>query len=443
MALLVTAPADQLVSSGIEWIGAIPKHWRVMPLISLAHERNEPNVGMREENLLSLSFGKIIRKNISGKDGLLPESFETYQIVEAGDIVWRLTDLQNDKRSLRTAMVGERGIITSAYLATVSTGIDPRYLAYQLRAYDVLKVFYSMGGGLRQGMKFSDVRRLPIIVPPPSEQAEIVQFLDSKTSYVEALMQAKRRLLQSLEEKRLAIITHTVVKGLRPGVDLRDSGIRWLGKIPVHWSLKKIKYAVSRVVDCLHTTPTYDGELRYPAVRTADIERGVLLLDQIRLVSEEVYLERIQRLRPQAGDILYSREGERFGLAALVPEGVDLCLGQRMMMFRTLGDVSSSYLMWALNSQAIFQQVILYTGGATSPHINIGDIINFHIPCPPHDEQEQIGSYLAKACSKIDSVMARLREGIEKLEEYRAAITIGAVMGKIDLRALAEKDEAA
>lgn len=443
MACLVTVPTNPSSSSGIEWVDEIPKHWRVMPLISLAHERNEPNAGMKEDNLLSLSYGKIIRKDISGKDGLLPESFETYQIVESGDIVWRLTDLQNDKRSLRTALVGERGIITSAYLTTVPTRIDARYLAYQLRAYDLMKVFYSMGGGLRQGMKFSDVRRLPIIVPPQDEQEKIVQFLDSKTPYLETLIQAKRGLLRSLEEKRLAIITHSVVTGLRSDARLRDSGIHWLGNIPEHWGVKKIKYVVSQVVDCVHTTPTYDGELRYPAVRTADIERGVLLLDQVRLVSEEVYLERIQRLRPQAGDILYSREGERFGLAALVPEGVDLCLGQRMMMFRTQEDVSPSYLMWALNSQAIFQQVILYTGGATSPHINIGDIINFHIPFPPQDEQEKIGSFLATECLKIDRIMTELSEGIEKLEEYRAAITIGAVTGKIDASDYARKEAAA
>jgi type I restriction enzyme, S subunit len=443
MAFVVTVPANRLMDSGVDWIGAIPSHWRTTPLISLASERNKSNRGLKEDNLLSLSFGKIIRKDISTKDGLLPESFETYQIVEAGDIVWRLTDLQNDKRSLRTAIVVERGIITSAYLATVPFGINPRYLAYQLRAYDLLKVFYSMGGGLRQSMKFSDVRRLPIVLPPPDEQAIIVEWLDSKTAYVENLIQKKRQLLKRLEERRLAIIDHTVMKGRRHDVRMKESGVRWIGEIPEHWSLKKIKYAVSHVVDCLHTTPTYDGELRYPAVRTADIERGVLLLDQIRLVSEEIYTERIQRLRPQAGDILYSREGERFGLAALVPDGVDICLGQRMMMFRTLEDISSSYLMWALNSQAIFQQVILYTGGATSPHINIGDIINFHIPCPPYEEQVRIGSYLAAECSKIDAAMAKLREGIERLEEYQSAITIDAVTGKIDLRSLGDKEVAA
>jgi type I restriction enzyme S subunit len=197
------------------------------------------------------------------------------------------------------------------------------------------------------------------------------------------------------------------------------------------------------VVDCLHTTPNYDGELKYPAVRTADIDRGRLLIERVRLVSEEVYLERIQRLRPIAGDVLYSREGERFGMAALVPPNVDLCLGQRMMMFRALPDIRSDYLMWALNSEAIYQQVILYTGGATSPHINIGDIINFSVPCPPDGEQSSIASHIDLQCGHIEKTQSKLEEGIARLSEYRSALITAAVIGKIDVRELGERREAA
>jgi type I restriction enzyme S subunit len=133
--------------SGVEWLGEVPEHWKVTPFYSVASEREEPNIGMKENNLLSLSYGRIVRKDICTNDGLLPESFETYQIVRRGDIIFRLTDLQNDKRSLRTAIVEDKkGIITSAYLATAPVGIAHMYLSYLIRTCDIVKVFSDCTG---------------------------------------------------------------------------------------------------------------------------------------------------------------------------------------------------------------------------------------------------------------------------------------------------------
>lgn len=137
-------PYAHYKDSGIPWLGKVPADWAILPLFAVAQERNEPNIGMIEDNLLSLSYGRIIQKDINTSDGLLPESFETYQVIRPGDIVFRLTDLQNDKRSLRTAIVEETGIITSAYVAVNPTDIKPSFFNYLLRAYDISKVFYSM-----------------------------------------------------------------------------------------------------------------------------------------------------------------------------------------------------------------------------------------------------------------------------------------------------------
>lgn len=124
--------------SGVKWVGLIPNHWDVKPLFALGEESTVPNAGLIEKDLLSLSYGRIVQKDIDAVDGLLPASFETYQIVHEGDIVFRLTDLQNDKRSLRSGLVPERGIITSAYLAFTPRSIEPKYLAYLMRAYDLV-----------------------------------------------------------------------------------------------------------------------------------------------------------------------------------------------------------------------------------------------------------------------------------------------------------------
>ena len=204
--------------------------------------------------------------------------------------------------------------------------------------------------------------------------------------------------------------------------------------MPEHWGITRIKHATLHVVDCLHTTPTYGGNVQFPAVRTADIDRGRLFLDQTRLVSRDVYEERIQRMKPLAGDILYSREGERFGMAALVPEGVDLCLGQRMMMFRIHPTSDSAYIMWVLNSDSVYQQVVERTGGSTSPHVNISDVINFHIPIPPLAEQQQIATHIQKSMEVFDAITAKSQCSIDLLKERRTAFITAAVTGQIDLR---------
>lgn len=196
--------------SGVEWIDSIPSHWDVLPIFRLGSERIDSNTGMIEDNLLSLSYGEIVQKNINSSDGLLPESFETYQIVQPGDIVLRLTDLQNDKRSLRSAIVTQRGIITSAYTAIAFDQVNPKFASYLLRAYDVTKVFYSMGGGLRQSLKFSDIKRLPILVPRASEQLEIVSYLDAQTARMNALMVEAKQAITLLQERRTALISAAV-----------------------------------------------------------------------------------------------------------------------------------------------------------------------------------------------------------------------------------------
>lgn len=298
-------PAYQ--ESGIEWIGDVPRGWKILPIMAVASEVVQRNVGLVNTNLLSLSYGRIVRKDIASNDGLLPENFEAYQVLELDDIVLRLTDLQNDKRSLRTARCADAGIITSAYLALRPRSLESGFLAHLLHSYDIMKVFYSMGGGLRQTMNFADVRRLPVLVPPRDEQLAIAAFLDRETGKIDALVAEQERLIALLKEKRQAVISQAVTKGLDPNPPMKDSGVEWLGQIPSSWGVTRIKHAVSHVVDCLHTTPTYDGDLEFPAVRTADLDRGRLNLDRALLVSREIYEERTQRLRPVERDILYSR----------------------------------------------------------------------------------------------------------------------------------------
>lgn len=203
-------PNVKMKDCGVEWIGQVPEYWDVKPFFALVTELNRKNVGLVETNILSLSYGNIIQKPETRNMGLTPESYETYQIVESGEIVFRFTDLQNDKRSLRSAQVMQRGIITSAYMAVKPHSIDSTYFAWLMRSYDLCKVFYAMGEGLRQSLKFEDVRRLPVLIPPVDEQSEITNTINAGTARIDALVEKTEQSITLLKERRSAFITAAV-----------------------------------------------------------------------------------------------------------------------------------------------------------------------------------------------------------------------------------------
>lgn len=167
----------------------------------------------------------LFRKTLTRMTDCFPNHLRPTRLVQPGDIVFRLTDLQNDKRSLRSAIVEQKGIITFAYLAVEPKGALPKYLHYLFRSYDASKVFYSMGGGLRQSMKFDDLKRMPTILPPLVEQSKIVTFLDHETAKIDTLVAEQQWLIDLLKEKRQAVISHAVTKGLNPAAPVKPSGI--------------------------------------------------------------------------------------------------------------------------------------------------------------------------------------------------------------------------
>ena len=200
-------PDVPMKDSGIEWIGEIPEHWEVNLLSTLFDEHKQKNIQLQETNLLSLSYGKIVRKDINTNEGLLPQSFEGYNIITKGDIVFRLTDLQNDKKSLRTGLCMEKGIITSAYVTIrARRKIYSSYYHYLVHSYDVCKVFYGMGDGVRQGMNYSDLRKLLLVSPNFEEQQSIANYLDEKCSEIDTLINIKQDKIESLKEYKKSII---------------------------------------------------------------------------------------------------------------------------------------------------------------------------------------------------------------------------------------------
>lgn len=210
----VTRGLDKYVplkNSGVEWIGEVPEHWEVRRINDIAIQNKTKNSSLVETNLLSLSYGRIIRKDFNTSFGLLPESFETYQVVNEGTVILRLTDLQNDQRSLRVGLASERGIITSAYLGLVfNRSINSNFAYYLLHVYDLAKVFYWFGGGLRSTMRFDDIKVIPFVIPPLDEQKAIAKYLDKKTAQIDRIVTAINTQIDKLKDLRKALINDVV-----------------------------------------------------------------------------------------------------------------------------------------------------------------------------------------------------------------------------------------
>ncbi|HFI0737901.1 TPA: restriction endonuclease subunit S [Streptococcus suis] len=200
-------PESELMDSNVTWMGKVPSSWKKFMIGQLFEQVKEKNEGMIENNLLSLSYGKIKRRSIESSDGLLPSSFEGYNIIEKDDIVLRMTDLQNDHKSLRQGISTERGIVTSAYITMRAKQIiEPRFVYYQLFGFDINKGYYGMGSGVRQGVNWNDIKKLPLLLPNVAQQKVIVDYLDEKSNQIETLISEKDSLISKYEDYKKSMI---------------------------------------------------------------------------------------------------------------------------------------------------------------------------------------------------------------------------------------------
>lgn len=204
-------PNVPMKDSGVDWIGKIPAHWDIVPGFTVFKEGKDSNKGMIELQVLSLSYGNIIVKPEEKLVGLVPESFETYQIVLPGDIIIRCTDLQNDKTSLRTGIVRNKGIITSAYLnLRLKTEHSAEFMHYFLHVLDITKAIYRFGSGLRQNLSYKDFKHMRILMPPKAEQIEIVNYINNQVEVTESSIDLIKNKIEKLKEYKTTLINSAV-----------------------------------------------------------------------------------------------------------------------------------------------------------------------------------------------------------------------------------------
>ena len=407
--------------SGIAWVGDIPSNWDVHPLYYYFQEHKHKNALGTEQNLLSLSYGKIIRKDINTNEGLLPENFNTYNIIEEKDIVLRLTDLQNDKRSLRTGIARERGIITSAYVTLRSVrSLCPSYFHYLLHTYDLLKVLYNMGSGVRQGLNYEELSKVKLIEPPLDEQQKIAIFLDDKCGKIDSLIADIQAQIDTLEQFKRSQITKAVTKGLTPDTGLKESGLAWIGNVPSHWKIMPNKYLMKKLK---LIQPVYAGE------------------DIISLTVNGV----IKRdLDNPSGKMPASFDGYQFvypGNLLMCLFDIDVtprCIG----LIKDFGLTSPAYSQFVLNSKADagyyyyyylnldFNKDLLHLAKNQRHSLNEEQFGAIPTVVPPVGEQKAIAAYLDEKCAEIDGCIAAKKEQISALEAYKKSVIFEYVTGK-------------
>lgn len=423
--------------SGVPWLGQVPAHWEMRNLSHVAAETGKKNTGMVEDNLLSLSYGRIIRKDIKANEGLLPASFEGYQIVESGDTVLRLTDLQNDQRSLRAGFVNERGIITSAYCAVRPTAVSVRWLFNVLRAFDLLKVFYSMGGGVRQSLDYESIKRILMPVPPRAEQLAIDTSLVAEEERIRLVISSQERMIELLKERRSAIITQAVTKGLDPKAKMKGSGVLWLGQVPENWNVKRLRHLV-RINASNVDKKTVEGEEPVRLCNYTDVYYNEKIVVGADYMAASATREQIKKLCLKVGDVIITKDSEEpddIGIPAIVYESApDLVCGYHLALLRPEDARLGPFIGRAIASKFSKAHFHVNAKGVTRFALGYHAIADLPLVLPPREEARAIAVYLDGTLAKIDTAISSQERMIELLKERRSVIITQAVTGQIDVR---------
>ena len=420
--------ARKMKDSGIEWIGEIPEGWEIKYFVQLFSQVKSKNIGLREKNLLSLSYGKIKQKSIETVGGLLPDNFEGYNIIDRNDIVLRLTDLQNDQHSLRVGLSHERGIITSAYCSIRVRGAEsPNYLYYYLHTFDIAKGFYGMGSGVRQGLNWDGLKYIKILLPPQHEQDRISVFLNQKTLEIDSMLSKTISSIEEYKKLKQAVITQAVTKGVRGEREMKDSGVEWIREIPVDWEISRIKYVSIFEPSCDFKKLTPETIITYSpmeCIKNGTFERRTSLYGNLA-----------HTLTPfQNGDIVMAKVTPCFenGNIAIMNElqsGYGLGSSE-LFVFRPQ-NINTRYLFyWLQNKLFVHQACATMTGTGGLKRISPSFVKNCNIHYPSAAEQAQIAAYLDAKCAEIDGLIAKKEQLVKELESYKKSLIYEVVTGK-------------
>jgi type I restriction enzyme S subunit len=361
------------------------------------------------------------------------------RLVRDGDVI--VSTVRTYLRAIAPIRDPDSGTVVSTGFAVVRPADDlaTDYAAYALRAPNfVERVVANSKGVSFPAINESEMATYELASPPGPEQRAIAAFLDRETARIDALVAKKERLIALLQEQRNAFITRAVTKGLDPTVPMKDSGVEWLGETPAHWEVKQLRQAIETLMDFRGRTPTklrmdWGGDI--PAISAVNVREGYLDLSRgVNYGSQELHDRWMAQGPTRRADVLFTTEAP-LGNVALVPDSNQYILSQRVVLLRPhSAQVMPEYLHRLLICSAFRQGVAVMATGSTAEGIKRRYLMAMAVCVPQLDEQRAIAALLDRETARIDTLVAKVREAIERLKELRTALISAAVTGKIDVR---------
>lgn len=424
--------------SGVEWLGEIPIHWHVQRLKYAAPPRDERSTAVASD------LPYVGLEHIQSGRGRLADGLKMMDSASGGDSsassLFRVGDVLFGKLRpylAKALKVEFDGRCSSELVVFRSAGkIIPDFLAYQLLSRGFVRWIDGMTYGAKMPRANPEqVANVSVALPPLREQQFITAFLDRQTAKIESLVTKKERLIELLLEKRTALITDAIAKGLDSKGPMKVSGVEWLGEIPANWEVKRLWHLTppGRAIMYGIVLPGPNVDDGVPIVKGGDVAADRLQVNKLNKTTFEIESGHV-RSRLRRGDLVYAIRGS-IGEVAMVPdelEGANLTQDAARIAYTS--GTSGDWLLSALRSAVVFAQLEAGALGATIKGVNIRDLKRASIPVPPLCEQERIAEFLNGETARIDSLVGKVREAIARLNELRSALISAAVTGKIDVR---------
>ena len=424
---------DSYKDSGVEWIGEIPSHWRNKKIWTLFRPVSRKNTEGEVNLSVYRDYGVIPRDSRDDNHNRVSEDTSNYKLVEVGDFV--LNKMKCWMGSL--GLSDYRGIVSPSYtVLTPLTGDNHKFLHFLLRSNVYIPEYRRLSYGVRIGqwdLRFEDFRDIPMVIPPLHEQEQIVGHLDLKTTLIDSLIEKTVRKIELLKEKRTSLINEVVTKGLNPDVKMRDSGVEWIGEIPSHWGVSKLKYS-SQVLPSNVDKHIFPDEIQVRLCNYTDVYYNEKIDDSLQLKEGSCTESEFKKFLLMKGDVIVTKDSESpddIGIPTLVNSDFkDVVCGYHLTLFRPYR-VHGGYLFRFIQSTGTRRYFEVNSNGITRFSLGKSTLEDLIHPTPPQQEQEQIVEYLDEQTSIIDSTITTEEKRIELLKEYRQSLISEVVTGKV------------
>ena len=431
----------EMKDSGVEWIGEVPREWQLLRFKDKYINKKEiAKERALEYERLALTLNGVIKRPKNDSEGLQPKEFDGYQIIEVNDFVFKMIDLQNISTS-RVGLSPYRGLVSPAYIrfSSKNTNQYNQFVYYYLMSLYYNQVFNNLGGnGVRSALNAKDMGEFLVPYPAENEQIRICSCLDKTIIQVDTLIQNVQTQIEKLKAYKQSLITEAVTKGLDSTVPMKDSGVAWIGDVPLNWNLTSIgrmcfvtKLAGFEYTSEMNGNITPIGDV--PIVRAQNVKMGKFIEPVDNYISFEIS-KKLDRCALDKKSLLITFIGAGIGEVAIFDRDRRYHLAPNVAKIVIYDSMKSwireEYLLYFIMSSSGQEEVNKIKKATAQPSLSMQTIRSIAIVIPPVEEQLLIAAYLDKKCAQIDRLIAIKQAKIEKLEQYKRSLIYEYVTGK-------------